>query len=100
MIIIPAIDIIKGRAVRLKQGDFSKEEVVGTNPAALALEFFKAGAKILHIVDLDGARSGEPQNGDIIKEIIESVDMGVEVGLWGRLELIFSNQMSIFIYQI
>lgn len=80
MIIIPAIDIIKGRAVRLYQGDFDKREVVGSDPVALALEFQDVDVKILHVVDLDGARDGQPQNFDVIKKIIKSVSVSVEVG--------------------
>ncbi|MBU4511662.1 1-(5-phosphoribosyl)-5-[(5-phosphoribosylamino)methylideneamino]imidazole-4-carboxamide isomerase [Patescibacteria group bacterium] len=80
MIIIPAIDISEGQVVRLYQGDFQKKQVFGHDPVDQALEFQKAGAKIIHIVDLDGAKAGQPESFGIVKKIIGSVDILIEVG--------------------
>lgn len=80
MIIIPAIDIIQGRVVRLHQGDFSKEKFYSDDPVETALTWQKKGAKLLHIVDLDGARLGEIKNRDVVTRIIKSVSMSCEVG--------------------
>lgn len=80
MIIIPAIDIIDGRVVRLHQGDFSKEKFYSDDPVQTALMWQKKGAGFLHIVDLDGARYGEVKNKEIIRRIIKGVGMKCEVG--------------------
>ena len=62
MILIPAIDIRDGRAVRLRQGDFAQETVYQDDPLEAARSWVDAGARFLHVVDLDGARSGEPKS--------------------------------------
>jgi len=80
MIILPAIDLIGGRCVRLRQGDYSRETVFDEDPAAVARRFEAAGATWLHVVDLDGARLGEPKNVDTIRAIVSAVRMSVEVG--------------------
>lgn len=80
MIIIPAIDLIQGRVVRLHQGDFSKEKFYSDDPVETAIAWQKKGAEFLHIVDLDGARFGEIKNRDIIGRIIKNVSMFCEVG--------------------
>ena len=80
MIIFPAIDLRGGKCVRLIQGDFDKETVYSDDPAATALMWQAAGAKFLHVVDLDGARAGSPQNIDAIKKILDAVNIPIEVG--------------------
>ncbi|MBE3099835.1 MAG: 1-(5-phosphoribosyl)-5-[(5-phosphoribosylamino)methylideneamino]imidazole-4-carboxamide isomerase [Planctomycetes bacterium] len=80
MIILPAIDLIGGRCVRLRQGDYSRETVFDEDPAAVARRFEAAGATWLHVVDLDGARLGEPKNVDTIRAMVSAVRMSVEVG--------------------
>ncbi|MEO7658929.1 MAG: HisA/HisF-related TIM barrel protein, partial [Pyrinomonadaceae bacterium] len=65
--IIPAMDLIGGKCVRLVQGDFSRETVYSTDPLETAKRFEDAGLKRLHIVDLDGARAGTPANLHILK---------------------------------
>jgi phosphoribosylformimino-5-aminoimidazole carboxamide ribotide isomerase len=80
MIIIPAIDIIGGKVVRLYQGDFNKKKFYSDDPVETALMWQKKGAGFLHIVDLDGARHGEIKNGDIITRIIKAVKVPCEVG--------------------
>jgi phosphoribosylformimino-5-aminoimidazole carboxamide ribotide isomerase len=82
MLILPAIDLLGGRCVRLRQGDYQQETVFDEDPTAVALRFQKAGAQWLHVVDLDGARAGEPKNLDAIRAIAKAVSqtMSVEVG--------------------
>ena len=71
MILIPAIDLRDGRAVRLRQGDFARETVYADDPLDAARDFADAGASLLHVVDLDGARSGEPANLEHLRRIAE-----------------------------
>lgn len=80
MLIIPAIDIIQGKVVRLHQGDFNKQKFYSDDPIEIARIWQNKGAKFLHIVDLDGARDGEVKNRDVISGIIKSTDMPCEVG--------------------
>ena len=80
MTIFPAIDLRGGKCVRLTQGDFAKETVYSEDPAATALKWQAAGAKFLHVVDLDGARAGSPQNLDAIKKILAAIEIPIEVG--------------------
>ena len=80
MIIFPAIDLRGGKCVRLIQGDFAKETVYSDDPQATALKWQAQGAKFLHVVDLDGARAGSPQNVDAIKKILDAVSIPIEVG--------------------
>ena len=80
MYIIPAIDLIGGQAVRLVNGDYDKVTVYSDDPAAVAESFERAGAKYLHVVDLDGAKDGTTANFETIKKIIERTDLSVEVG--------------------
>lgn len=80
MEIIPAIDLLGGKAVRLRQGDMDDYTVYYDDPADAAKKFSEVGVKRLHIVDLDGAKKGETTNYNTIERIIKSVDMKVEVG--------------------
>lgn len=80
MIILPAIDIIGGNAVRLYQGDYSKEEKVNREILDIALEFERLGAEYVHLVDLDGAKYGTPVNHNVIIKIAKILNIPVEVG--------------------
>ena len=80
MQIWPAIDLLGGKCVRLQQGDYGRETVFSDDPLAMALKFQAAGARHLHLVDLDGARDGRPTNHEIVREIVKSVDMECELG--------------------
>ena len=80
MIIIPAIDIIEEKVVRLEQGDFNKEKVYSSNPLEIAKNWEEKGAEFLHIVDLDGAREGRVKNAGIIINIIKNIKIPCEVG--------------------
>ncbi|MDH4421195.1 1-(5-phosphoribosyl)-5-[(5-phosphoribosylamino)methylideneamino]imidazole-4-carboxamide isomerase [Bacillus sp. AFS054943] len=80
MEIFPAIDLKEGRCVRLYQGEFSKETVMNEDPVAQAIIFEKLGAKMLHIVDLDGAIAGESLNLSVIERICRAIRIPVQVG--------------------
>jgi len=78
--IIPAVDILNGKCVRLTRGDYKTEKVYSEDPLQVAIGWTKFGAKRLHIVDLDGAKSGEPKNIKLIKKIAARVQVPIEVG--------------------
>ena len=80
MIIIPAIDIIGGKAVRLYQGDYNKKEVVGSDIFNIAKNFEKDGAEYIHLVDLDGAKKGKVINKKIITKLAKELSVPIEVG--------------------
>lgn len=80
MLIIPAIDLKNGKCVRLTQGVFGSEKIYSDNPVDMAKKWEKEGAKMLHLVDLDGAKNGTMTNLKTIKKIINSVNIPVQVG--------------------
>ena len=80
MDLYPAIDIKDGACVRLLRGDMEQATVFGTDPAAQARQFASAGARWLHIVDLNGAFAGEPVNGAAVEAILDSVEVPVQLG--------------------
>jgi phosphoribosylformimino-5-aminoimidazole carboxamide ribotide isomerase len=80
MLIIPAIDLLGGKAVRLRQGDMDDYKVYFEDPALAAAQFREMGVTRLHIVDLDGAKKGETTNFHVIRRVIEEAGMDVEVG--------------------
>ena len=80
MEIIPAIDLIEGRCARLYQGDYSRATVYDGDPAEIALRWESMGARRVHVVDLDGARAGEPRNLDVIRRIADAVGVPVQMG--------------------
>lgn len=80
MIIFPAIDLREGKVVRLNQGNYDEMTVYGDNPLEVAINFKKAGATHLHVVDLDGARGGTPENSNVIRQLIGQSGLSVQVG--------------------
>ena len=80
MILFPAIDLKDGKAVRLYKGDFATAHQVADDPLATARAFYEAGARHIHMVDLDGARSGARRNGGIVKAVAEQSGLKVELG--------------------
>lgn len=80
MIVIPAIDLKDGKCVRLAQGDFDRMTVYSGDPVSMALTWQAAGAKRLHVVDLDGSRAGMPCNREVIRDIVSHVTIPVQVG--------------------
>lgn len=80
MYLLPAIDILGGRAVRLAKGDYAQVTVYNDDPIAQARAFEAAGARWLHVVDLDGAKSGAADNITVVEGILAATDLNVEVG--------------------
>lgn len=80
MDLYPAIDLRDGKCVRLHQGDYAQETVYGDDPVAQALAFAEAGAGWIHVVDLDAARTGVPENRDVVAAIAAAVSVPVQTG--------------------
>lgn len=85
MLLIPAIDLKDGHCVRLKQGDMDQSTTFGEDPAAMARRWVNAGARRLHLVDLNGAFAGKPQNLAAIKAILREVGDDIPVQLGGGI---------------
>lgn len=84
--VVPAIDLIDGRCVRLREGDFATAEVVGEDPIAVARSFRDQGFRRLHVVDLSGARDGQPRHIDLVRRIV--AETGFEVDYSGGIRRI------------
>lgn len=96
MDVIPAIDLLDGKCVRLYQGDYQQSQVFDENPVAVAQQWAEQGAKRLHLVDLDGAKVGHPVNLKVIEEIIRAIPtLMIEVGGGLRDYAAVSNLLSI-----
>ena len=80
MEVIPAIDLLEGKCVRLYQGDYSQSQVFDENPVAVAQQWVDQGATRLHVVDLDGAKAGKPENLQAIEAIVQAVSVPIQVG--------------------
>ena len=80
MIILPAIDILGGKCVRLTKGEYGTAEKVAADPIETALSFERAGAEFIHMVDLDGAKEGSRVNSEIYTEVARRVNVPIEVG--------------------
>jgi phosphoribosylformimino-5-aminoimidazole carboxamide ribotide isomerase len=80
MDILPAIDLVGGKCVRLIQGQYDKQITYQDDPLAQAREFQEAGSQWLHVVDLDGAKAGRPVNADVVERIAKAVPLKVELG--------------------
>ena len=85
MLLIPAIDLKDGHCVRLKQGDMDQSTTFSEDPAAMARKWLEAGARRLHLVDLNGAFAGKPQNHAAIKAILKAVGDDIPVQLGGGI---------------
>ena len=93
MILLPAVDILEGKAVRLQRGEFDQKTVYDADPLDAAQRWVEGGARSLHLVDLDGARSGAPVNLEHIRRIAAEVPVPVQVG--GGLRTIESVRRAI-----
>ena len=91
MIIYPAIDVKDGRCVRLVQGKFTDVTVYSDDPVEMALKWEKLGAQFIHVIDLDGARTGRPQNLAVISEM--AVKLGIPLQLGGGIRTIEMIEM-------
>jgi len=94
MQIIPAIDILDGKVARLTRGDFKFEKIYADDPLKVAKKWEAAGAEMIHVVDLDGARSGEFKNLGIIGEIVKSIKPRVELGGGVRSEAVIEDALK------
>ena len=79
-IVFPAIDLRGGKCVRLKQGDFGRSKEYDADPVGRAREWERRGARAIHVVDLDGAKEGQPAQLDLIRRITSAIDVPVQVG--------------------
>ncbi|QGJ69310.1 Phosphoribosylformimino-5-aminoimidazole carboxamide ribotide isomerase [Planctomycetales bacterium 10988] len=95
MEIWPAIDLRAGRCVRLRQGDYDQETVFAEDPAEMAIHWVQEGARRLHLVDLDGAKEGSPQNLESVRRILQEVDVPCQLGGGVREESTIETLLSI-----
>ncbi len=91
----PAIDLRAGKCVRLRQGDYSRETVFSEDPASMARHWVELGAECLHLVDLDGARSGQPANVASIEAIVAAVGVPCQLGGGIRTEETIQRMLAI-----
>ena len=97
MIILPAIDLKDGKVVRLYRGDFDTVHQVATDPVAVAQDFSRAGARWVHMVDLDGAKDGLRKNGDAVKAVTRvglNIELGGGIRSMADLEAVFALGVS------
>jgi len=94
MNIFPAIDIIDSKAVRLFKGDYNQKTVYNDSPLSVAKDFASKGASYIHLVDLDGAKSGDTPNCDIIKSIAKETPLKVEIGGGIRSEEVIKRYLD------
>lgn len=94
MLILPAIDLLGGRCVRLAQGDYGREKVYSEDPVATAQGFTDEGAEWLHLVDLDGAKSGDPTNLHLVEAIAHRTTLKIEFGGGVRNEETIARALS------
>lgn len=94
MQILPAIDLRGGQCVRLRQGDYAQETIFGSDPAEMAQRWVDQGATFLHLVDLDGARLGEPVNGESVRRIVAAAGVPCQLGGGLRTEAHIAEALS------
>jgi phosphoribosylformimino-5-aminoimidazole carboxamide ribotide isomerase len=100
MKIIPAIDIINGKCVRLTQGDYAQQKVYNENPLEVAQEFEAAGLKYLHVVDLDGAKVGKVTNWNVIEELTNKTNLIIDFGGGVKTEAELNRLYQLGIQQV
>jgi len=100
MNIFPAIDLFEGKAVRLFKGDYDQMTVYSENPEKVALYFKECGAEYIHLVDLEGAKSGETPNFETVKKIIEVSGLKAEIGGGIRSEAVIEKYINAGAYRV
>jgi phosphoribosylformimino-5-aminoimidazole carboxamide ribotide isomerase len=100
MQIWPAIDLRGGKCVRLRQGDYQQETIFGDDPADMARQFVDAGARLLHLVDLDGARDGVSVNRQAVRNIIRAVNIPCELGGGIREEATIQDLLDLGLHRL
>ena len=94
MKLFPAIDLFDGKAVRLFKGDYQNMTVYSENPSEIAIDFYNSGAKFMHVVDLEGAKTGETPNIETVKKLVSSTPAFVEVGGGIRSEQVIEKYIN------
>lgn len=100
MLILPAIDLINGCAVRLFKGDYNQMTVYSNNPTEVALKFKEAGAEFIHLVDLEGARDGGTPNIKVVENIVKTTGLKVEIGGGVRSLEVIERYLSIGVARV
>ena len=100
MKIIPAIDIIGAKTVRLEKGNYDRKLSYDMAPVDAALTWESAGAEMLHVIDLDGAREGRPVNFSVVEEIIKAVNIPVETGGGYRKEIDIKRALDMGVWRV
>ncbi|MDF1535888.1 MAG: 1-(5-phosphoribosyl)-5-[(5-phosphoribosylamino)methylideneamino]imidazole-4-carboxamide isomerase [bacterium] len=100
MLILPAIDLKGGKCVRLYQGDMGTAKIYSDSPEETALRWQNMGAKMLHVVDLDGAMAGEPRNLGAISRILQAVDIPIELGGGIRTAAIVEDYLQLGVSRV
>ena len=100
MLILPAIDLVNGCAVRLFKGDYDNMTVYSKNPLEVALKFKEAGAEFVHLVDLEGARDGDTPNIDVVENIVKTTGIPVEIGGGIRSMEVIDRYLSIGVSRV
>ena len=100
MLILPAIDLVNGCAVRLFKGDYDNMTVYSKNPLEVAMKFKEAGAEFVHLVDLEGARDGDTPNINIVEEIVKATGIPVEIGGGIRSMEVIDRYLSIGVSRV
>lgn len=94
MKLFPAIDLFDGKAVRLFKGDYQNMTVYSENPSEIAIDFYNSGAQYMHVVDLEGAKTGQTPNIETVKKLVASTPAFVEVGGGIRSESVIEKYLS------
>ncbi len=100
MLILPAIDLVNGCAVRLFKGDYDNMTVYSKNPVEVALNFKSNGAEFIHLVDLEGARDGNTPNIDVVENIVKTTGLKVEIGGGIRSLEVIERYLSIGVSRV
>lgn len=100
MLVLPAIDLKGGKCVRLYQGDMATAKVYSESPEEMALHWQSLGAKMIHVVDLDGAMAGEPRNLGAISRILQVLDIPIELGGGIRSEEVVGDYLQLGVYKV
>lgn len=100
MLIFPAIDLYEGKAVRLYKGDYAQMTVYSDDPTQIALDFAAQDAQWIHVVDLEGARSGQTPNLDTVRAIVESTPLCVEIGGGIRSMEVIQRYLSVGVSRV
>ena len=95
MEVLPAIDLRGGKVVRLAQGDYERQTIYADDPCAVALELARAGAKWIHLVDLDGARTGRPANAEAVRAVRQATPVKMQVGGGMRDEAAIDRMLAL-----